>query len=228
MKFWQKIPGFRSGKRWKMGLAVLVYIFIILIAVTADIASSYIDDSPVSTTLKPAGEPSGNALIVYYSLSSKRDEGNYSNVFDGGYCEQTAYAIAHGLVSKNWEVTLLRVEPNDGNILHMLKSCGRHAVGIKTVNLDVSKYDLVVMGSPTWNYGSVAAINTYITRSSNLKGKKVALFATAVEEALPTIQKMQNEVKKQGGNVTNNLILLSNQTAEAKNLANEFGEKLGS
>ena len=226
MNFWQKIPGFRSGNRWKMGLAVLGYIFIILIAVTADIASSYIDDSPVSTTLKPAGEPSGNALIVYYSLSSKRNDGNYSNVFDGGYCEQTAYAIAQGLVSKNWEVTLLRVEPTDGNILHMLKSCGGHAVDIKPVDLNVSNYDLVVIGSPTWNNGPVAAIRSYIDQASNLKGKKVALFATA--GGYSSLNATESEIKERGADVNNTLILFSRQKAEAENLSIEFGEKLGS
>lgn len=226
MKFWQKIPGFRSGKCWRMGLAVLGYIFIILIAVTADIASSYIDDSPVSTTLKPAGEPSGNALVVYYSLSSKRDDMSYSNVFDGGYCEQTAYAIAQGLVSKNWEVTILRVEPTEGNVLHMLKSCGGHAVDIKPVNLNVGSYDLIVVGSPTWNNGPVAAIRSYLDHVSNLKGKKVALFITA--GGYSSLNSTENKIKEQGANVTDTLMLFSRQKAEAEKLAEEFGEKLGS
>ncbi|MGB9979953.1 flavodoxin family protein [Methanobacterium sp.] len=226
MKFWQKIPGFRSGKRWKMGLAVLAYICIILIFAAAVVASSYSDNSPVSTTLKPAGEPSGNALIVYYSLSSKRGDGNYSDVYDGGYCEQTAYAIAHGLVSKNWEVTLLRVEPTDGNILHMLKSCGGHAVDIKPVNLNASGYDLVVIGSPIWNNGPVAAIMSYLDQVSNLKGKKVALFITA--GGYSSLNSTEDKIKKHGANITDTLTLFSRQKAEAEKLAEEFGEKLGS
>ena len=226
MKFWQKIPGFRSGKRWKMSLAVLGYIFIILIAVIAVIASSYSDNSPVSTTLKPAGEPVGKAMVVYYSLGSKRNDGNYSDLYDGGYCEQTAYAVAKGLVSKNWEVTLLRVQPTDGNVLHMLKSCGGHTVNIKPVNLNVSGYDLVVIGSPTWNNGPVAAIKSYLDQVYNLKGKNVAIFATA--GGYSSLDVTENKIKERGANVTDTLILFSRQKEEANKLAEEFGEKLGS
>ncbi len=225
MKFWQKIPGFRSGKRWKMGLAVLGYIFIILIAASAVIASSYSNNSPVSTTIKPAGEPVGKALVVYYSLSSKKIDGNYSDIYDGGYCEQTAYAIAQGLVSKNWEVTMLRVEPTSGNVLHMLQSCGGHSVNIKPVNLDVGSYDLVVIGSPTWNNGPVSAIKSYIDQV-NLKGKNVALFITA--GGYSSLNSTENMIKERGGNVTDSLMLFSRQKVDAGKLAEEFGEKLGS
>ncbi len=226
MKFWQKIPGLRSGKRWKMGLAVLGYIFIILIVSAVVVASSYSDNSPVSTTLKPAGEPVGNALVVYYSLGSKNDDGTYSDIYGGGYCEQTAYAVAQGLVSKNWEVTVLRVEPADGNVLHMLKSCGGHTVDIKPVNLDVSGYDLVVIGSPTWNNGPVAAIKSYIDQASNLEGKKVALFITA--GGYSSLNSTEYKIKERGGNVTGTLMLFSKNKAQAEKLAEEFGEKLGS
>ena len=222
MKFWHKIPGFRSGKRWKMVLAGLGYIFIILIVASAVVALSYSNNSPVSTTLKPAGEPTGKALVVYYSLGSKG--GNYSDVYDGGYSEQIAYSIAQGIVSKNWEVTLLRVEPTSGNVLHMLQSCGGHSVDIKPVNLDVSSYDLIVIGSPTWNDGPVSAIKSYIDQVSNLKGKKIAMFITA--GWYTSLNSTENKIREHGANVTDTLILFTRQKAEADELAKEFGEKL--
>lgn len=226
MEFWNKMPGFRSGKRWKMGLAVLGYIFIILIVISVVVASSYHNDSPVSTTLKPAGEPVAKALVVYYSLGSKRNDGNYSDGYDGGYSEQTAYAIAKGLVSKSWEVTILRVEPTSENALHMLQSCGGHSVDIKPVNLDVGSYDLVVMGSPTWNNGPVSAIKSYIDQASNLKGKKVALFITA--GGYSSLNSTEDKLKERGAIVTGTLILFNKHKTQAEKLAKEFGERLGS
>lgn len=223
---WRKIPGFRSGNHWKMGLVILSYIFVILICSAALIVSLYHNSSPVTNTIKPVGEPVGNALIVYYSMGSKRNDGNYSSVYDGGYSEQTAYAIAKGLVSKNWEVTLLRVEPTSGNVLHMLQGGGGHSVDIKPVNLDVGSYDLVVMGSPTWNDGPVSAIKSYIDQASNLKGKKVALFITA--QWYTSLNSTEDKIKERGGNVTDILMLFSSQKDEANKLAEEFGERLGS
>lgn len=225
MKFYRKIPGFRSGKRWKMVLAVLGYIFIMLIVLGVVMAESYHNDSPVTNTIKPAAEPSGKALIVYYSISSKKDVG-YSNRNDGGYCEQTAYAIAQGLVSKNWEVTLLRVEPTPGNVLHVIHSVVGDTVEIKPIDLDVSNYDLVVIGSPTWNNGPVSAVISYIDQASHLEGKKVALFSTA--GGYTSFKLTENKLKERGANVTDTLMLFSKHEAEAKRLAEEFGEKIGS
>jgi flavodoxin len=49
---------------------------------------------------------------------------------------------------------------------------------IAPVNPDLSKYDLVCLGTPVWAFGPAPAMNTYLDKCSGLEGKEAVLFST--------------------------------------------------
>lgn len=52
-----------------------------------------------------------------------------------------------------------------------------HLPGIEDINIDLSKYDEIILGTPVWWYRPVPAIRTFLTQN-DLKGKTIKPFAT--------------------------------------------------
>ena len=52
-----------------------------------------------------------------------------------------------------------------------------HLPEIQDINVDLSKYDTIILGTPVWWYRPVPAIRTFLN-NYNLDGKKVIPFAT--------------------------------------------------
>lgn len=48
---------------------------------------------------------------------------------------------------------------------------------IENIDIDLSKYNEIIIGTPVWWYRPVPAIRTFLTKN-NLKGKKIIPFAT--------------------------------------------------
>ncbi len=49
---------------------------------------------------------------------------------------------------------------------------------IAPVNLDLSKYDLICLGTPVWAFKPAPAMNTYLDKCSGVEGKEIILFTT--------------------------------------------------
>jgi flavodoxin len=54
----------------------------------------------------------------------------------------------------------------------------RKEVPILNASLDVSSYDIVVIGSPVWACSTAPPVRSFIVDVEGLKGKKVAAFTT--------------------------------------------------
>lgn len=52
-----------------------------------------------------------------------------------------------------------------------------HLPEIQDINMDLSKYDEIILGTPVWWYRPVPAIRTFLTQN-NLSGKTIKPFAT--------------------------------------------------
>ena len=52
-----------------------------------------------------------------------------------------------------------------------------HLPEIKKINIDLSKYDTIILGTPVWWYRPCPAIRTFLTEN-NLDGKTIIPFAT--------------------------------------------------
>lgn len=52
-----------------------------------------------------------------------------------------------------------------------------HLPQIKAININLDKYDTIILGTPVWWYRPCPAIRTFLTEN-NLDGKKIIPFAT--------------------------------------------------
>ena len=72
-------------------------------------------------------------------------------------------------------------------------------VKIKPTISDVSSYDLICLGTPVWSSSPATPINGYIASLTEIKGKKVACFATSGGGSREsTFKKMSKKLEKKG------------------------------
>lgn len=106
------------------------------------------------------------SAIIYYSYS-----GNTRKVAQ----------VLSGLLRKTGETTELELIALDES-KSFFSQCRRafHHVDaqIQAVESDLSKYDLVCLGSPVWAFGPAPAMNAFLHKCSGIKDKKVILFTT--------------------------------------------------
>lgn len=105
--------------------------------------------------------------IVYYSRT--------------GNTRAAAQLLAEKLKQSNASVELIEIEAmkRPGFL-----SAGRAAMKqldlpIKNTNMDLGKYSILVVGSPTWGGCCSPFIKTFFSSAKNIKDKKTALFITS-------------------------------------------------
>lgn len=119
-----------------------------------------------------------NVLIVYYSRT--------------GTTRKIAEQIQHAL---NGDIDEIKDSRRRSGIIGWLRS-GRDSMSknltqIKDVDANPTDYDVVVIGSPTWNGAASTPIRTYITEyKKNLP--QVALFSTGDSDQLKAIEEMES------------------------------------
>ncbi len=81
---------------------------------------------------------------------------------------------------------------------------------ISPSKLDLSKYDLIYIGTPTWANKPAPAIITIID-NCNWKGKDVILFTTMSKEGsgAPTLERLEEKIYLRGGRVVESFSLLT-------------------
>lgn len=153
-------------------------------------------------------------LIAYYSKT--------------GNTEKAAKAINDNLSKKGIEVQCEKIRPlkDEGLIGGSLKAILRYEVPIMNQNLDVSKYDLVIVGSPMWAGSPAPAINSYLTDIEGLRAKDAALFVTSAGEfGRFAARNIAHRIRKKGGKVKGYVLLtdqdLSSDTA-TRSIVNNF------
>lgn len=106
------------------------------------------------------------SAIIYYSYS--------------GNTRKVAEILAESL-SKSGQVQQIELLA-PGESTSFLTQCRRAFYHLKAkinpVEIDLSGYDLVCLGSPVWAFAPAPAMNTYLDLCTGLEGKKVILFTT--------------------------------------------------
>jgi len=123
------------------------------------------------------------SLVVYYSYS--------------GNTKKVAKVLVEILKAKGEadELELVALDES-GSFLGQCSRAFRHIkANIQDVNFDLSKYDLICFGTPVWAFGPAPALNTYLDKCSNIKGKQIILFSTygsgtGKERCLDYVQKI--------------------------------------
>ncbi len=106
------------------------------------------------------------SAIIYYSYS-----GNTKKVAD----------IFAELLRSRGKVDVVRLiapNENDSFMGQARRAFFHKRTEIIPVNFDLSRYDLVCLGTPVWAFGPAPAVNTYLDRCTGVTGKKVILFTT--------------------------------------------------
>jgi flavodoxin len=73
--------------------------------------------------------------------------------------------------------------------------------------IDVSLYDLIVIGTPVWAWKATPVINGAIAALKGSEGKKAVIFATCGSSAKDTLPIMKSALEKKGVRVSAELVL---------------------
>lgn len=77
---------------------------------------------------------------------------------------------------------------------------------------DLSKYDIVYLGTPVWASKPAPAIREYIEQN-DFSGVNVITFVTMMKSGeKPALEIMNNMIKKQGGNVIKSFAIITKNT----------------
>lgn len=73
--------------------------------------------------------------------------------------------------------------------------------------IDVSSYDLIVIGTPVWAWKATPVINGAIAALKGCEGKTAVLFATCGSSAKDTLPIIKSVLEKKGVHVTGEVVL---------------------
>jgi flavodoxin len=80
------------------------------------------------------------------------------------------------------------------------------SVHIEPETIDVSSYDLVVIGTPVWGQKATPAINEAVAALEGCTGKTAVLFATCGGNAGDTLPVLRKALEEKGVNVTGEFV----------------------
>jgi len=73
--------------------------------------------------------------------------------------------------------------------------------------IDVSLYDLIIIGTPVWAWKATPAINGAIAALKGCEGKNAVIFATCGSSAKDTLPIMKSALEKKGVRVSGEIVL---------------------
>jgi flavodoxin len=106
------------------------------------------------------------SVIVYYSFS--------------GNTRKAAEALAEHL-RKESEVDVVELKATDESkdfFQQALRALVRTKAKTEAVDADLTKYNLICIGTPVWAFGPAPAMNTYLSQCKGLEGKDAMVFTT--------------------------------------------------
>ena len=127
-------------------------------------------------------------LIIYYS--------------QGGTTETVAKTLARNLGAEIVRIHDLKNRDGFKNkIFASINAFRESKTDIVPARVDITGYDTIIFGTPTWAGNPTPAILTIIDRC-NLTGKDVMLFATMDNSRGDTnIERLEEKIKMRGGRV---------------------------
>jgi len=138
--------------------------------------------------------------IIYYSRT--------------GNTRQIAKILEEKFKEKNTDVELIEIEhvKRPGFFAAGKASSKQLELPIKNTNLDVKKYDDIILGSPTWAGKPSPFIRTFIKKAVNTKGKKVSIFGTGmspIDKRQQFIEILKNDLSDAGLKTTDNFLAIN-------------------
>jgi flavodoxin len=106
------------------------------------------------------------SVIVYYSFS--------------GNTKKVAEILAEHLRKKSEVDTIELKAPDESKSFfrQALRALVKTKAKTEAVNVGMSKYGLICIGSPVWAFGPAPAMNTFLSQCEGLEGKDAIVFTT--------------------------------------------------
>jgi len=106
------------------------------------------------------------ALIIYHTRT--------------GNTEKAGKLIGSIMSSRGVQVSFEKINPlkEEGYLKSMMMAIFKREVPILNTNLDVSGYDLIVIGSPVWGWNITPPVNSYFQDITGINEKRIAAFTT--------------------------------------------------
>ncbi len=74
---------------------------------------------------------------------------------------------------------------------------------IRPLSVNLDDYDLVILGSPLWNWRITPPVNSFISNHS-LKGRKIALYVSCGGDGVKGTQRFKSKLR--GSEIVGNLV----------------------
>ncbi|MCM8782976.1 MAG: hypothetical protein NC909_01065, partial [Candidatus Omnitrophica bacterium] len=105
------------------------------------------------------------SVIIYYSYS-----GNTRQV--AGFLSEYLKQIS--------QVEIKEVKAKESNkfLIQALRALRKIKAPLPPINFDLSRYDIICVGTPVWAFGPAPAVNTFLENCFGLENKRIILFCT--------------------------------------------------
>ncbi len=152
-------------------------------------------------------------LIAYYSKT--------------GSTEKVAETLKQEFEKNGHAVELIKIVPVHKLKASQYKKNGKE-LALKTPATNIKKFDLILIGTPVWNFCPTPMVLSYLRNLLNVKDKNFALFATCTALPGTTIQRMGSILSTKGGKITASITIRSIFSLNKKKLkaAKTFAEQL--
>jgi hypothetical protein len=169
-------------KKWKQVLLVL-FVFFLAVVVVLAIVGTYVSSAENKDVV--------SGIEVVNPSGSK----TALVVYQAGltsFPKDSSYAFANGLGASGWRVEITTASPQAPS--------------------DLSKYNLLVLGFPTYGGSPGTAIIRYVDRVGDLHGINIVIIACAGFDAAKSVATMTQNVHAANGTVQKSLALVSKST----------------
>lgn len=112
------------------------------------------------------------SIIIYYSYSGNTK--NVANILKEYLLKEYLSQIS--------EVEVLELKPTDESnnfFIQGKRAFKKIRANLGSVNLDLSAYDLICLGTPVWAFTTTPAMNACLDKCLGLENKQVVFFTTS-------------------------------------------------
>jgi len=138
-----------------------------------------------------------------------------------GNTKKIAKILEEKFKEKNTEIDLIEIEhvKKPGFFTAGRATMKQLELPIKNTDFNMGKYDILIMGSPTWGGRPSPFIKIFINKAENIKGKKVAIFGTGmspIDKRDQFIEIMRNNLENVGIKTVDNYLFLNFNRGQLK------------
>jgi len=137
--------------------------------------------------------------IVYYSRT--------------GNTRHVAKLLEEKLKEKKADVELVEIEhiKKPGFFKAGRAAMAQNELPIKNTEFNLKKYDMILVGTPTWAGRPSPYLKTFLNKAENIKGKKGAIFSiggTPIDNREKVVEIIKNDLKNIGIKATDDYLAL--------------------